>query len=253
MKLQISEILGKLKEITGDGSIAKKAEWLRKNDSSTLRMLLQHNFDPSVSYNLPEGDPPFKRNDAPDKDLSETTLYAETRKLSYLWLQPSESALNSLTKTQKEQMSSLDKLEEQKSKELQEKILEYRESEKEIEDAREAIETARKRLTTAIENSKRLMQEGQALTREVELLATRSGEALKSILGANAELLGRKAPRAEQNTPKYRLELQFIQLLESLHADEADVLLAVKNKSLQKKYPVTKDVVKKAFPDLLAN
>lgn len=253
MKLQISEILSKLKDITGEGAVAKKAEWLRKNDSPTLRMLLEHNFNPAIAYNLPEGDPPFKRNDAPDVDLSETTLYAETRKISYLWVAPSNTALNSLTKTQKQQLSELDTIQEAKNKELQEKILEYRKAEQEIEDAREAIEVARKRLSTAIDTSKRIMLEGQTLTREVEQLAAQAAAAVNTVTTVNDELLNRKTAPANRTVPKYKLEMQFVELLESLHGNEADVLLAVKNKTLQKKYAINKDVVKKAFPDLSVN
>lgn len=251
-KLQIAEIFEKLKEFTGDGSTAKKVEWLKKHDSATLRMLLQHNFDPNIAYNLPDGDPPFKRNDAPAADLTESNLYAETRKLSYLWLQPSDAALNSLTKTQKEQVEELQAIETAKSKELQDKILEYRNAEKEIEDAREAIEQAKLRLKRAIDTSQRVMQEGQQLNKEVEALAQNVQARMRSILGANAELLNRAQTNQAPSTPKYKLEMQFIQLLESLPPTEADILLAVKNKTLQKKYPVTKDIAKKAFPELLS-
>jgi len=251
-KLQISEIFEKLKEFTGDGATTKKIEWLKKHDSNTLRMLLQHNFDPNIAYNLPEGDPPFKRNDAPAADLTESTLYAETRKLSYLWLQPSNSALSTLTKTQKEQVEELQVIETAKSKELQDKILEYRNAEKEIEDAREAIEQAKLRLKRAIDTAQRVMKEGQQLNKEVEAVSQNVQSRMRSIVGANAELLNRAQPNQAPAAPKYRLEMQFIQLLESLSSAEADILLAVKSKTLQKKYPVTKDIAKKAFPDLLS-
>lgn len=250
MKLQISEILAKLKEFTGEGAVAKKVEWLKKNDSPTLRLLLQHNFDPNIAYNLPEGTPPFKRNEN-EIDQTETSLYAETRKLGYLWLQPSDSALNSLTKTQKDQMSELEVKQAELGKQLQEKITEYRDTQKEIEDSKEAIEQAKLRLRRAIDNSQRVMKEGQAVGAQVQQIDTAVRNAQNSMLNANAELMGRATPQTERNIPKYRLEMQFVQLLESVHPDEAEVLLAVKDKTLQKKYPVTKDVVKKAFPDLI--
>lgn len=250
MKLQISEILAKLKEFTGEGAVAKKVEWLKKHDSPTLRLLLQHNFDPNIAYNLPEGTPPFKRNEN-EIDQTETSLYAETRKLGYLWLQPSDSALNSLTKTQKEQMAELEAKQAEIGKLLQEKIAEYRDTQKEIEDSRDAIEQAKLRLKRAIENSQRVMQEGQAVGTQVQQIDAAVQNAQNSMLNANAELMGRAVPQTERNIPKYRLEMQFVQLLESVHPDEAEVLLAVKDKTLQKKYPVTKDVVKKAFPDLI--
>lgn len=249
MKLQISEILTKLKDFTGDGAVSKKVEWLRKNDSPTLRLLLQHNFDQSISYNLPEGDPPFKRNDAP-MEMSESTLYAETRKLAYLWMQPSQAALNTLTKSQRQQIDELETLQEEHGRKLQEKIAEYREAEKKIDEAREEIEAARLRYTAAIEHAKKIMQEGQILNKEVADITTSIGATTQNILGTNAALRNQQAPPTERNIPKYRLEMQFVQLLESLHHDEADVLLAVKNKTLTKKYAINKDIVKKAFPEL---
>ena len=250
MKLQISEILAKLKEFTGEGAVTKKVEWLKKHDSPTLRLLLQHNFDTNIAYNLPEGAPPFKRNEN-EIDQTESSLYSETRKLSYLWLQPSDSALDSLSKTQKEQLSELETTQAEMGKKLQEKIAEYRETEKEIEDAKDAIEQAKLRLKRAIENSQRVMKEGQVLNAQVQQVDVTVRNAQNTMLNANAELMGRAAPQNDRNVPKYRLEMQFVQLLESVHPDEADVLLAVKDKTLQKKYPVTKDIVKKAFPELL--
>lgn len=251
MKLQISEILGKLKDFTGDGAVAKKVAWLKKHDNPTLRLLLQHNFDPSIAYNLPEGTPPFKRNEN-EIDQTETTLYAETRKLSYLWLQPSNAALNSLTKTQRGQLGELETVQAELGKQLQEKIAEYRESEREIEAAKDAIEQAKIRLRNAIDHSQQVMKEGQALNARVQQVDTQVSQMTSAMVNANAELEGRALPQETRNVPKYRTEMQFVQLLESIHPDEAEVLLAVKDKTLQKKFPLTKDIVKKAFPDLLS-
>jgi len=250
MKLQISEILAKLKDFTGDGSVAKKVEWLKTHDSPTLRLLLHHNFDATIAYNLPEGTPPFTRNEN-QIDQTESTLYTETRKLSYLWLQPSNSALDSLSKTQKQQLSELETTQAEIGKQLQEKIAEYRASEKEIEDAKEGIEVARLRLKQAIEASQRIMKEGQELNAVVTQIDAQVRNTQNTLLTADAELMGRATPPTNRNVPKYRLEMQFVQLLESIHPDEAEVLLAVKDKTLQKKYPITKDIVKKAFPTLI--
>lgn len=250
MKLQISEILNKLKDFTGDGAVAKKVEWLRQNDSATLRLMLKHAFDPSIAYNLPEGDPPFKPNKN-QIDQTETTLFAETRKLGYLWLQPSDSALKDLTQTQRTQLEELEAQQAEKGKELQAKIQAYRDAEREITDAREAIEQAKVRLNNAIKLAKTLQKEGQEFNAKVEQLNQYVGRVRQSMLGANAELMNRAVPDPARNVPKYRLEMQFIELLESIHPDEAKVLLGAKNKTLNKSFPVTKDIVKKAFPDLL--
>ena len=46
-------------------------------------------------------------------------------------------------------------------------------------------------------------------------------------------------------------EQMFVQLLESLHADEANLLMLVKDKELQKKYRITRQVVEEAYPDIV--
>lgn len=49
---------------------------------------------------------------------------------------------------------------------------------------------------------------------------------------------------------KTRRESMFIQILEGLHPDEADILCLVKDKNLDTKYKISKTVVEKAFPDI---
>jgi hypothetical protein len=53
------------------------------------------------------------------------------------------------------------------------------------------------------------------------------------------------------NIAQTKRELMFIQLCESLHKSEAEVLCTVKDKQLHKKYRVTKVVVQEAFPDIV--
>ena len=50
--------------------------------------------------------------------------------------------------------------------------------------------------------------------------------------------------------PSIRRETIFIQILEGLHPDEAEVLCLVKDKQLQSKYKVSKDLVSEAYPDI---
>jgi hypothetical protein len=45
-------------------------------------------------------------------------------------------------------------------------------------------------------------------------------------------------------------EIMFIQLLEGLHQDEAKVLCMVKDKTLGKKYKITKACVEEAYPEI---
>lgn len=46
-------------------------------------------------------------------------------------------------------------------------------------------------------------------------------------------------------------ETMFIQLLESLHSSEAEILCLVKDKQLHRRYKITKPVVQEAFPDIV--
>lgn len=48
-----------------------------------------------------------------------------------------------------------------------------------------------------------------------------------------------------------RRESLFIELLESLHADEAELLCLVKDKNIGKKYRVTRNVVAEAYEDIV--
>jgi hypothetical protein len=53
---------------------------------------------------------------------------------------------------------------------------------------------------------------------------------------------------ADPSLSKLRKETMFIQMLEGLHKDEAEVMLAVKNNTLNKMYKgLTADMVKEAF------
>ena len=47
-----------------------------------------------------------------------------------------------------------------------------------------------------------------------------------------------------------RRETMFIQMLEGLHPEEAEVLCLVKDKALSRKYKITKGVVEEAYPDI---
>ncbi len=47
-----------------------------------------------------------------------------------------------------------------------------------------------------------------------------------------------------------RREMLFIQMLEGLHQEEAELLVLVKDGRLQEKYRITKNVVQEAFPQI---
>lgn len=89
MKLGIAEILKKGSEIN---DIQQRANWLRQNDSHTLRVILTGIFSPNVKWLLPEGEPPYKPNDLVDQHHR---LYTESRKL-YLFIEGGNPNLKQL-------------------------------------------------------------------------------------------------------------------------------------------------------------
>jgi hypothetical protein len=54
----------------------------------------------------------------------------------------------------------------------------------------------------------------------------------------------------DDTLPTMKVESMFIQMLEGLHATEAEVLIKAVNKTLHKKYRITLAVVKEAFPNV---
>ena len=72
---------------------------LKKHDSVALRQVLKGAFDPKIKWDLPEGVPPFKRNDAP-AGTEHTSLFSEARRL---WHFVKDSDPN-LTKAKREMM-----------------------------------------------------------------------------------------------------------------------------------------------------
>lgn len=51
--------------------------------------------------------------------------------------------------------------------------------------------------------------------------------------------------------PALRKETMFIQMLEGLHPLEAEIICLVKDKNLQSKYKITKEIVSKTYPDIV--
>jgi hypothetical protein len=79
MKLGLAETLRLASEKKGE----ERVEFLQKNDSPSLRRILQLCFNPEAPWALPEGNPPYKPLDLPDQ---QGRLYAELRRL-YLFLE----------------------------------------------------------------------------------------------------------------------------------------------------------------------
>ena len=77
MQLLMNEVLQK---VSNAKTKAQKIKLLRDLNSPALRAVLIANFDESVISMLPEGDVPYKPNDAPE-ETEHTKLIQEYRKL----------------------------------------------------------------------------------------------------------------------------------------------------------------------------
>ncbi len=75
----ISEILS---EAGSKKTRIEKIEFLRKNNSRPLRTILAGSFDPSVTFLLPEGEPPYRKDDAP-KGFEPSNLHRISRRFKY--------------------------------------------------------------------------------------------------------------------------------------------------------------------------
>jgi hypothetical protein len=96
MKTLVPQIL---EEVEKAQSKESKIKVLRSYEHPVLRGVLQINFNPDVKVNLPEGEPPFKKDTNTPMGYSETNLYAEFRRF-YIWL---DEKVN-LTKIKREQL-----------------------------------------------------------------------------------------------------------------------------------------------------
>ena len=60
----------------------EKIEFLRKHTSLPLRDIIKGGFDETIKFNIPDGAPPYKADDAPIGHQP-STLYQQTRKFKY--------------------------------------------------------------------------------------------------------------------------------------------------------------------------
>lgn len=84
MNLLVPEILDQVDKAK---TKAEKIQLLKKYETPVLKTLLRLNFDPLLKMDLPDGEPPFKKE--PDKPIgySESNLITEYRRF-YIWLTP---------------------------------------------------------------------------------------------------------------------------------------------------------------------
>ena len=76
MALSIAEVL---EEVSKAKTREDKREVLKKNESWSLRALLQQNFHPQASWLIPPGSPPYNAN----QNSADTSLLYEAKKLEY--------------------------------------------------------------------------------------------------------------------------------------------------------------------------
>ena len=95
MKLLISEVI---KKASNAKTKAEKIKILKENNSQALRSVLKWNFEPAIVSDIPEGEVPFKRNDAP-MGTEHTMLEREGRNL---WRFIKDA--NTLTRFKREQL-----------------------------------------------------------------------------------------------------------------------------------------------------
>lgn len=82
----------------------------------------------------------------------------------------------------------------------------------------------------------------------------RPNEAPKGTEHTLLEQEGKKLYRffkgGDDSLPNMKVENMFIQMLEGLHQSEAEALIKAVNKSLHKKYKITRACVEEAFPSI---
>lgn len=96
MRQSLAEIL---QQASGIASKADRIDYLKKNGSKPLMILLQYCFHPVVKWLLPEGEVPYKPTE--NWDDVEGSLYVQARKL-YLFIEGGYPG--NLTQTRREQL-----------------------------------------------------------------------------------------------------------------------------------------------------
>ena len=69
-----------LTQVSKTKSKKEKVSFLRQYQTDALRMVCKASFDPKIVWELPDGDVPYRENDAPE-GTEHTQLHQEVRKL----------------------------------------------------------------------------------------------------------------------------------------------------------------------------
>lgn len=96
MNLLLSEILDLVDKAKTRN---EKVALLKQHELPVLRGLMKINFHPDVRMDLPDGEPPFRKEESKPAGLQETTLQLEYRRF-YIWLDPNQQ----LPKVKKEKL-----------------------------------------------------------------------------------------------------------------------------------------------------
>lgn len=89
MRLGIFQVLEQASQLKGT---EEKIAFLRNNDSVALQNILKYAFDPSIVWDLPAGDPPYKPCPYPAQEMR---LMSEVRRL-YLFIKGGNPNLTKL-------------------------------------------------------------------------------------------------------------------------------------------------------------
>ena len=84
MHLLVSEILDKFETAK---TRAEKIAVLQEHVTDPLLVLLRLNYDPALKMDLPDGEPPFRKDTDKPIGYSESSLQLELRRF-YVWLEP---------------------------------------------------------------------------------------------------------------------------------------------------------------------
>jgi hypothetical protein len=102
MQKQLGELFTELKAITGRGAATKKADLLKKHETPTLRYYLKLGFAKDLTWLLPDGAPPFKRQQVPP-GMGYSSLFAEAKRLK-LFFDPKNGGNPNLTAAKREML-----------------------------------------------------------------------------------------------------------------------------------------------------
>ena len=75
---------------------SEKIAILKKHDTQAMRQLIKAAFDPKIEFDLPEGTPPFIRNEAP-AGTEHTSLFYASKKL-WRFIKGADDTINRLAK-----------------------------------------------------------------------------------------------------------------------------------------------------------